>query len=92
MCWPNLRRLTNWDQGQMPLAAVVQIIDAVGTRSALVGADICDEFSAANDANWFKRWEARIDQPRREASADSRARHEATNRELLMTIKKAARR
>jgi arginase family enzyme len=84
--------LTNWDQGQMPLAAVVQVIAAVGARFALVGADICGEFSAANHANWFKRWEARMDQPRREASADRLARNEATNRELLMAIEKAARR
>jgi arginase family enzyme len=84
--------LTNWDQGLMPLAAVVQIIAAVGARKRIVGADICGEFSAANHSNWLKRWEARMDQPGREASAERLARNEATNRELLMAIEKAARR
>jgi arginase family enzyme len=84
--------LTNWDQGQMPLAAVVQVIRALGARFAIVGTDICGEFSAANHANWLKRWEARMDQPEREASVERLARNEATNRELLVAIEKAARR
>jgi arginase family enzyme len=84
--------LTNWDQGQMPLAAVVQIIRALGAHFSLAGADICGEFSAPNHANWLKRWEARMDQPEREASAERLARNEATNRELLVAIEKAARR
>ena len=84
--------LTNWDQGHMPLAAVKQIIDAVGARFTVAGADICGEFSAAHHSNWFKRWEARMDQPQREISDDLLARNEATNRELLVAIEKAARR
>ena len=84
--------LTNWDQGQMPLAAVVQIIAAVGAHKRIVGADICGEFSQAAHANWLKRWEARMDQPQRQAAADLLARNEATNRELLVAIEKAARR
>ena len=84
--------VTNWDQGQMPLAAVVQIIAAVGARKRIVGADICGEFSAPLHTNWFKRWEARMDQPQREVAADLLARNEATNRELLVAIERAARR
>jgi arginase family enzyme len=83
--------LTNWDQGQMPLAAVVQIIAGVGAHKRIVGADVCGEFSAAVHSNWLKRWEARRDQPQREAAADLLARNEATNRELLVAIEKAAR-
>jgi len=83
--------LTNWDQGQMPLAAVVQIVAGVGARKRIVGADICGEFSVAGHTNWFKRWEARMDQPQRIAAADLLARNEATNRELLVAIEKAAR-
>ena len=84
--------LTNWDQGQMPLAAVAQVIAAVGARKRIVGADICGEFSAANHLNWLKRWEARMDQPQREPQAERLVRNEATNRELLVAIEKAARR
>jgi len=84
--------LTNWDQGHMPLAAVAQVIAAVGARKRIVGADVCGEFSAANHSNWLKRWEARIDQPQREPDAERLARNEATNRELLVAIEKAARR
>jgi len=84
--------LTNWDQGQMPLAALVQIVAAVGAQKRIVGADICGEFSAPVHANWLKRWEARRDQPQRDAAGDRLARNEATNRELLVAIEQAARR
>jgi len=84
--------LTNWDQGQMPLAAVLQIIAAVGAKKRVIGADICGEFSAPVHANWLKRWEARMDQPQREAAADLLARNEATNGELLVAIERATRR
>jgi len=64
----------------------------VGACKRIVGADVCGEFSAANHSNWLKRWEARMDQPRREPEAERLARNEATNRELLVAIEKAARR
>jgi hypothetical protein len=82
--------LTNWDQGLMPLSAVVRIIAALGAIKRIVGADICGEFSVAAHSNWLKRWEARIDQPQRVAAADLLARNEATNRELLVAIEQAA--
>jgi arginase family enzyme len=83
--------LTNWDQGRMPLSALLRIIDAVGARKRIVGADICGEFSPIAHTNWFKRWESRSDQPQRRADAGMLARNEATNKELLVAIEKAAR-
>lgn len=83
--------LTNWDQGRMPLSALLRIIDAVGARKRIAGADICGEFSPIAHANWFKRWEARSDQPQRSADATMLARNEVTNKELLVAIEKAAR-
>ena len=83
--------LTNWDQGRMPLSALLRIVAAVGARKCIVGADICGEFSPIAHANWLKRWESRADQPRRGADASMLARNEATNKELLVTIGKAAR-
>ena len=82
--------LTNWDQGQMPLASVLQIIAAIGARKRIAGADICGEFSASLHRNPFKRWEARMDQPQREADAALLARNEQTNRELLRAIENAS--
>lgn len=83
--------LTNWDQGRMPLSALLQIVAAVGARKHVAGADICGEFSPIAHANWFKRWESRADQPRRNADASMLVRNETTNKELLVAIEKAAR-
>lgn len=83
--------LTNWDQGRMPLSALLQIVAAIGAQKRIAGADICGEFSPIAHTNWFKRWESRADQPQRSADAAMLARNEATNRQLLVTIEKAAR-
>jgi arginase family enzyme len=88
---PESQALTNWDQGQMPLASVLQVISAIGARKRIVGADICGEFSPSHHRNPLKRWEARMDQPQREADTALLARNEQTNRELLMAIELASR-
>jgi len=87
---PESEALTNWDQGQMPLAAVTQIISALGARKRIAGADICGEYSQAEHRNLFKRWEARMDQPQPLADATLLARNEQTNRRLLAALEKAA--
>ncbi len=83
--------LTNWDQGRMPLAALLQIVAAVGVVKRIVGADVCGEFSPPAHTNWLKRWEARADQPRHQVNDNLLARNEVTNRQLLVAIDKAAR-
>ena len=88
---PEAEALTNWDQGQMPLAAVLQVIAAVGASKRIVGADICGEFSPPRHRNLFKRWEARMDQPQRTMDATLLACNEQTNRELLVAIERASR-
>lgn len=88
---PEGEALTNWDQGQMPLAAVLRVIAAVGARKRIVGADICGEYSPPQHRNPFKRWEAHRDQPQRAMNAALLARNEQTNRELLVAIEKASR-
>lgn len=89
---PESEALTNWDQGQMPLKAVIQVIAAVGASKRIVGADICGEFSRAGHGNLFKRWEALMDQPQHVApDTQLLARNEQTNRELLVAIEQAAR-
>lgn len=78
--------LTNWDQGRMPLRAMLDLIRAIGAYKRIVGADICGEFSEPVMSNPFKRIESRLDRPRRSADAGALARNESVNRELLRTI------
>ncbi len=88
---PESEALTNWDQGQMPLAAVKKTIETIGAHKRIIGADICGEFSPARHSNLLKRWEAKMDQPQRADDAGLLARNESINRELLATIDRASR-
>ena len=65
---PEHEALTNWDQGQMPLAALLAMLHAAGQRKRVLGADICGEYSPPRHANWLKRIESRMDQPMRDAN------------------------
>ena len=62
---PEDEALTNWDQGRMPLKAVLALIRAAAKERPVLGADVCGEYSPAAHGNLFKRIEARMDQPRR---------------------------
>ena len=65
---PEHEALTNWDQGRMPLVALVAILRAAGARKRILGADICGEYSPPRHGNWLKRIEARLDQPVRDVT------------------------
>ena len=65
---PESEALTNWDQGQMPLAALLAMVRAAGERKRVTGADICGEYSPPRHANWLKRIESKMDQPVRDAA------------------------
>jgi arginase family enzyme len=82
--------LTNWDQGQMPLQAMLDLIRGIAAAKRIAGADICGEYSPPRFANPLKRIESRIDRPQRAASDAALARNEAVNRQLLATICEAA--
>ena len=82
--------LTNWDQGRMPLQAMLDLIAGIGARKRIVGADICGEYSTPRMSNVFKRIESRVDRPQRDAGAAGLARNEAVNGRLLRTIFEAA--
>jgi arginase family enzyme len=69
---PEHEALTNWDQGRMPLAALLAMLRAAGERKRVLGADICGEYSPPRHANWLKRIESRMDQPARDANDQRR--------------------
>lgn len=83
---PEAEALSNWDQGRMPLARVLETIRFIGCNKRIAGADICGEYSPAQHVNWFKRIEARIDQPKRAANSAALARNEQINVELLRAL------
>ena len=65
---PESEALTNWDQGQMPLAALLAMLRAAGERKRVLGADICGEYSPPRHVNWLKRIESKMDQPERDTA------------------------
>lgn len=78
--------LSNWDQGEMPLARVLETIRVLRAHKRILGADICGEYSPAQHTNWFKRIEARMDQPRRVVADADFAQNERVNVALLRAI------
>jgi arginase family enzyme len=81
---PENEVVTNWDQGLMPLDAVLRFVRALVAARRLIGADLCGEYAPPAHANPFKRIEARIEQPRRdEVTAANLAANERVNVALL---------
>ena len=84
---PESEVVTNWDQGQMPLDALLRFVRATVAQRRVIGADICGEYAPLVHANPFKRWEARLDQPHRTDVAAARlSDNERVNRALLAAI------
>ena len=79
--------VTNWDQGQMPLGALLRFLGALGAQRRVIGADLCGEYAPLVHANMFKRFESRRDQPQRaEITASRLQANERVNRALLAAI------
>jgi arginase family enzyme len=78
--------LTNWDQGRMPLDALLGFIAAIGAARRVIGADICGEYAPIAHRNPLKRWESRLDQPRRASDAAALEANERVNRALLAAL------
>src|SRR5690348_3887969 len=84
---PEGEALTNWDQGRMPLSAVAALIEAVGARKRVLGADICGEYSPPGHRNVLKRIESHMDQPRRvRAESSGLARNRNVDRVLAAAL------
>jgi arginase family enzyme len=78
--------LTNWDQGRMPLDALLGFVAAIGAARRVIGADICGEYAPIAHRNPLKRWESRREQPQRASGAAALAANERVNRALLATL------
>jgi arginase family enzyme len=88
---PENEVVTNWDQGRMPLDAVLRCVRALVAARRLIGADICGEYAPPAHGNPLKRIEARMDQPRRDdVTAAHLAANERVNRALLGALAGAA--
>src|SRR5262249_47800268 len=78
--------VTNWDQGQMPLTALLAAIRFFGAQRRIVGVDVCGEYSPSQHRNLFSRWESWRDQLDRAVDTALLMRNEAVNCRLLETI------
>ena len=81
--------LTNWDQGRMSLAYLLQIIAAIGAAHRIIGADVTGDYSPPHYSGnivtrFMKRAEIFTDQPRSRPSLEEAARvNSASNHALL---------
>ncbi|TCS04314.1 arginase family protein [Caulobacter sp. BK020] len=80
--------ITNWDQGQLSLAALERLVRAVAERARVIGADVVGDWSQPRYgpdllSNLLKRGEAFLDQPRGGVPGDQSRTNEATNLRLL---------
>ncbi|MDE3016610.1 MAG: arginase family protein [Pseudomonadota bacterium] len=84
--------ITNWDQGWMKLEQLCGIVQALGDRFRIIGADVIGDYSrpAYGGGAWpvaMKRLESFIDQPRRRLGVgEVAACNEVSNLALLKTF------
>jgi arginase family enzyme len=78
---------TNWDQGEMPLEALLAALRRLAIGRRIVGVDICGEYSPPRFFDPVKRVAAWLDHPRAERpSPQALARNDHTNRALIDTL------
>ncbi|MCK0196738.1 arginase [Ancylobacter sp. 6x-1] len=78
--------LTNWDQGELPLACVEAAIRHLARECEIVGADICGDYNPAPYRQPFKSLEAFLDQRDRPRGGDAAAINARTNERLIATF------
>ena len=78
---------TNWDQGEMPLEALLVALERLAVSRRIVGVDVCGEYSAPRFLDPLKRIAARLDHPRTVSPRpETIARNDVTNRALIATL------
>jgi arginase family enzyme len=87
---PENEVVTNWDQGEMPLDALLAFVRAIARDKRVIGADLCGEYAPPAHGNVFKRIESRLDQPHRAVDAAHLAANERVNVALIDALGGAA--
>jgi hypothetical protein len=82
---PQASAVTNWDQGNLPLAKLLAAVRFLAQRFAIAGADVCGDFAPIDYFNPFKRLEAWLDQPAVPGAVDT-AVNGATNALIIATF------
>ena len=78
---------TNWDQGEMPLDALLTALASLGAARRIVGVDVCGEYSPPRFFDPIKRIAAWADHPRAAlVPPEALARNDRTNRALIETL------
>jgi hypothetical protein len=78
---------TNWDQGGMPLDALLMALKRLAASRRIVGVDICGEYSPPRFSDPIKRIAAWLDHPRTlPVRAEALSRNDRTNRALIETL------
>ncbi len=77
--------VTNWNQGQMPMEAILLAVRKLAAAKRLVGVDVCGEFAPPVFRNPFKRLLARFDQPPPPSAPDT-AINQTTNLRLIQVL------
>ncbi len=78
---------TNWDQGGMPLDALLAALRRINAQRRIAGVDVCGEYSPPRFADPIKRVAAWLDHPAaRPPSGATLARNDRTNRALVGTL------
>ncbi len=75
---------TNWDQGEMPLDALLAALEALAAGLRIVGVDVCGEYSPPRFADPVKLVAGFFDHPREPPPPpEALVRNDRTNRALL---------
>lgn len=78
---------TNWDQGEMPLDALLTALRCLAAARRIAGVDICGEYSPPRFSNPIKHVAAWFDHPRAApVPPEALARNDRTNRALVETL------
>ncbi|MBS0336925.1 MAG: arginase [Proteobacteria bacterium] len=79
--------VTNWDQGQMPLDALLEALRRIAAARRIAGVDVCGEYSPPRFDGPVKRIAAWLDHPDGTLPrTDAHQRNDRTNRALVETL------
>lgn len=81
--------VTNWDQGAMTLAHVVEAVATLAEHRAILGVDVCGDYSKPRFRDPFRTFLSLTDRPRTAlpAGAEARCVNNAANRQLMETFR-----